>query len=156
VLQFLSDDGHLRQPHVSEHAMQQPDIGSQGPSPNDKKARPEPAHDTDTTREHGWVDDDYDDFPSEHEVLEQKEPGHSDDDDDDDRRGHTLSDVRGMAHDHVRRLDDGLIWEVSSYTPYETEDPFTYGAERGYAQPLCQHAGDHLRWAGRSGRRDRY
>ncbi|MDP2340806.1 MAG: hypothetical protein Q8O67_07610 [Deltaproteobacteria bacterium] len=112
--------------------MQYPDLETQRHSPNDDNARE--LHDTSTTREHGWVDDDWEDFASEDHYDDHPAAPISDD-------------PRPVAHDHVRRLDDGHIFEPrASYTPYETEDPFTYGAERGYASS-----------AGRGpGRRDRF
>ena len=91
--------------------MQQPDVETSASFRYNETSPANERHDTQTTREHGWVDDDYEEHPSEHAE-------------------------RVTATDHVRRADDGHpIWEPhSSYSPYETEDPFTYGAERGYAQ----------------------
>ena len=92
--------------------MQHPSTQVRQYSSNSENLRYDAEHDTLTTREHGWIDDDYDDFPSE-QVAD-----------------------RPTAHDHVRRLDDGLIWEPhTAYSLYETEDPLTYGAERGYCRP---------------------
>ncbi len=102
--------------------MQYPSSETPGIFPNPEMGLRDESHDTRTTREHGWVDDDEDlgappegkEAPTEHE-----------------RRGGGTR----RADDQVRRLDDGhLVWEPhASYSLYETEDPFTYGAERGYA-----------------------